>query len=100
MTLITEKLKSLSVVNGESASLSALNQLGDILKELMNGDVEVKDLRSEFASINQRDYHDAEWENAMLPEPVEMQAALPGVLPVPEKLLTDAPVRTNQLPLF
>lgn len=63
MALIAKKLAALAVVNGESANLSALGAGGgDILKELMKGDVDYVDLQAEFAKINARSWDESEWD--------------------------------------
>jgi hypothetical protein len=105
MNLITEKLASLSVVNGESASLSALSQVGDLLKELMQGDIPLRDLRAEFAILNQQRLgDDAEWAQALLAEhEPPATVVLPAPLLLPRPVVVDnTPPATKQLmlPLF
>ncbi len=60
--LIAKKLQSLAVVNGESASLSALSQSTDLLQQLIdNAEGTVMDLQAEFALVNDRTFDDSEW---------------------------------------
>lgn len=103
--LMADKFKALDVINGEKASLSALNNT-DLLSELMATNVVVRDLKAEFAIINRRTFDDSAWidQDEPAPPPQESMAKIaPPALLVLQALpqLEDNPEqRTRQLRLL
>lgn len=72
MGVMTQKFIALDVLNGNKASLSAISNDVDLLNVLMSDDdVPIRDLRAEFAIINQRDFTDSAWETEDLPAHAE-----------------------------
>jgi len=102
--LMADKFKALDVINGNKASLSALNNT-DLLSELMATNVQVRDLKAEFAIINRRSFDDSAWidQDEQLPP----QESAPKSVPSDPTLLQSLPqiddkaeLRVRQLKLL
>jgi hypothetical protein len=59
--LSAKKMAAAAVISGDQATLSVQGGGGNLLKELMKGDLPVVDLQAEFKRINQRDWNESEW---------------------------------------